>query len=98
MALSEHEQRMFAEIERQLVEDDPRFVARTRRRLRAWSPEVRLRAAIVLAVIGVVSVFSLTFDILFGVLGMALLLAAILLGAGAANDRSRQQQGPPEGH
>jgi hypothetical protein len=48
-------------------------------------------------VLGVVSVFSLTFDILFGVLGMALLLAAILLGAGAISDRSRQQQGPPEG-
>lgn len=96
MALSEHEQRMFAEIERQLVEDDPRFVARTRRRLRAWAPDVRLRAAIVLAVLGVVSVFSLTFDILFGVVGMGLLLAAILLGAGAINDRARQQQGPPE--
>lgn len=99
MALSEHEQRMFAEIERQLVEEDPRFVARTRRRLRAWSPEVRLRAAVVLAVLGVVGVLSLTFDILYGVAGMALLLVAILLGAGALDERARnlQRSAPPDG-
>jgi uncharacterized membrane protein YGL010W len=99
MPLSEHEQRMFAEIERQLVEDDPRFVARTRRRLAAWSPEVRLRGAIVLGVMGLLGVFALTFDLVFGVIGMALLLTAILVGASAANDRTRalQHRTPPDG-
>jgi len=99
MPLSEHEQRMFAEIERQLVEDDPRFVSRSRRRLAAWSPEFRIRAAVVLAVVGVLGVLALTFDLIFGVVGMALLLAALLIGVGAVNDRSRSQpQGArPEG-
>ena len=99
MPLSEHEQRMFAEIERQLVEDDPRFMARSRRRLTAWSPVVRIRAAIALGVAGVLGVLSLTFDIIYGVIGMALLLAAILLGTGAVNERARAAQlgSPPDG-
>lgn len=93
MPLSEREQRMFAEIERQLVADDPRFVARSKRRLAAWSPLVRLRAAVVLGVFGVVGVLALTFDIVFGVLGMAALLAAILLGGSALNERRRATGG-----
>ena len=99
MALSEHEQRMFDEIQRQLVEDDPRFVARTTRRLRAWSPEGRLRLAIVLGVLGVVGVLGLTFDLLYGVLGMALLLTALFIGVGAIDDRTKQLQrtAPPDG-
>jgi hypothetical protein len=99
MPLSEHEQRMFAEIERQLVEDDPRFVARSRRRLAAWSPLVRLRAAVALGAVGVLGVLALTFDLLFGIVGMALLLTAVIIGAGAATDRARalQQGAPPDG-
>jgi hypothetical protein len=98
MPLSEHEQRMFAEIERQLVEDDPRFIARSRRRLAAWSPVVRTRAAMVLGALGVLGVLALTFDIVFGVAGMVLLLSATLIGAGAINERNRalQQGGPPD--
>jgi hypothetical protein len=90
MPLSDREQKMFAEIERQLVAEDPRFVARSRRRLSAWSPEFRLRAAIGLGVVGVLLVFGLTFDLVFGILGMATLLTAIILGASAAGDRSKQ--------
>jgi hypothetical protein len=99
MPLSEHEKRMFAEIERQLVEDDPRFVARTRRTLRTWSPVVRLRAAVALGVLGVLGVLALTFDIIYGIVGMALVMVAIVLGAGAVADRSRfvDQGASPEG-
>ena len=99
MALSEHERRVFAEIERQLVEDDPRFVARTRRRLAAWSPDVRIRAAVVLGIAGVIGVLSLTFDIVYGALGMAALLAALVLGASARTDRARaaERAGRTEG-
>jgi hypothetical protein len=89
MSLSEHEQRMFAEIQRQLVEDDPRFVSRTRRTLRAWAPETRLRAAVVVGLVGLVGVLALTFDLLYGIVGMALLLVAVIVGAGAMSDRSR---------
>jgi len=96
MPLSEHEQRMFAEIERQLVEDDPRFIARSRRRLTAWSPDVRLRGAMVIGVLGLVGVVALTFDLLFGIVGMALLLTAIIVGASAVTDRNRvMQRGTP---
>jgi len=98
MPLSEHEQRMFAEIERQLVEDDPRFVARSRRRVAAWSPLVRLRLALGLGVVGIVGVLALTFDLLFGVAGMALLVTAIIIGTGAVTERNRslQQGSPPD--
>jgi hypothetical protein len=99
MPLSEHEQRMFAEIERQLVADDPRFVARTRRRLTAWSPGLRIRVAGALGVLGLLGVVSLTFDLLFGVAGMALLLTAIVVGVGALTERARaaQRGTPPDG-
>ena len=99
MALSEHERRMFAEIERQLVAEDPRFVARSRRRLTAWSPTVRLRAAVVLGALGLVGVLSLTFDIIYGALGMAALLAAMVLGVSARTDRARAAERPvgPDG-
>jgi hypothetical protein len=89
MGLSEHERRAFAAIERQLAEDDPRFVAGARRRLPTWSPQVRLRIAIVLGVLGVVGVLSLTFDIVFAALGMVALLGALLLGATARADLAR---------
>ena len=97
MPLSEHEKQLFAEIERGLAEDDPRFLARSRRRLAAWAPENRLRAAVALAVLGVLGVFGLTFEFLLGVLGMGMLLAAILLGVSATNDRARAaRQGEPQ--
>jgi uncharacterized membrane protein YidH (DUF202 family) len=99
MPLSEHEQRMFAEIERQLVEDDPRFVSRTRRTLKAWSPAMRIRIAVGLGALGLVGVLALTFDILYGIVGMALVLVAIILGVGAVNERNRllEQGAPPDG-
>ena len=99
MPLSEHEQRMFAEIQRQLVEDDPRFVARSHRRLRAWSPEVRFRTAVTLGAVGLVGVLALTFDLLFGILGMGLVLVALVVGVGAVTDRNRQSERgtPPDG-
>jgi hypothetical protein len=97
MPLSEHEKQLFAEIERGLAEDDPRFLARSRRRLTAWAPENRLRAAVALAVLGVLGVFGLTFEFILGVLGMGMLLAAILLGVSATNDRARAaRQGGPQ--
>ncbi len=100
MPLSEHEQRMFAEIERQLVEDDPRFIARSRRRLAAWSPTVRIRLAITVGGLGILGVLGLTFEPVLAVVGMVLIVAAILLGVSAIDERTRAAQfgGPPDGH
>jgi protein-S-isoprenylcysteine O-methyltransferase Ste14 len=99
MPLSEHEERILAEIERKLAEDDPRFVARTQARARrGWSRAFRLRLAAVLAVLGVVSVLSLTFSIVFGALGMILLLAAILLTVQAVKESEQRARSvvPPD--
>jgi hypothetical protein len=95
MPLSEHEERILAEIERQLAAEDPRFVARARRtpRLpRSFGRTARLRIAVAMAVVGALSLFGLVFDIVFGAIGMALLFGAILLGASAVRERSEPQQ------
>lgn len=93
MPLSEREERILAEIERQLAADDPRFVRRPRRAV--FSRAVwRLRAAVLLGVTGVVLVAMLTFDPLLGALGLALLLLAIPLGIGATAERTRELARP----
>ncbi|MBY5163229.1 DUF3040 domain-containing protein [Salsipaludibacter albus] len=85
MPLSEHEERVLAEMERRLVAEDPRFVARTQRagqrvdrategtRDLAW----RLRASVAGVVLGVLSLLGLTFSVWFGVAGFALLLVSV---------------------
>jgi hypothetical protein len=87
MPLSEHEERILAEIERQLAAEDPRFAARARRPRRALGRTTRLRIAIAMAILGALSLFGLVFNIAFGALGMTLLFAAILLGASAVRER-----------
>lgn len=83
MPLSEHEERILAEIERQLAAEDPRFVARARKRKRRArsSRTLRLRIAISLVVIGFLSLLGLVSHIAFGAVGMLLLLSGIVLGA-----------------
>ena len=99
MPLSEHEERILAEIERQLAADDPRFAARARRH-RPLTRSIRLRLAIVLAVLGILSVVGLVVHIAFGALGMVLLFGAIVLAATALNERQdhRQVDAPPNKH
>ncbi len=85
MPLSEHEERVLAEMERRLATDDPRFVARTDRAVqkvdRASSPMAsstrRLRRSIVGIVVGIGCLLGLTFHIALGVVGFALLLVSI---------------------
>jgi hypothetical protein len=86
MPLSEHEERILSEIERQLAAEDPRFVARARRPLRGLSRTARLRVAVLLGVIGFVNLLLLVVHIAFGAVGMSLLLVAILLGARAVQE------------
>jgi uncharacterized membrane protein YdbT with pleckstrin-like domain len=89
MPLSEHEERILAEIERQLAEDDPRFAARSRRGPRALSSlsrTLRLRLAVALAVVGVICVLLLAWQVAVAAVGMVLILGAIVLGASALRE------------
>jgi hypothetical protein len=95
MPLSEHEERILAEIERQLAAEDPRFVARARRKRPSMgSRTLRLRLAVLLAVVGVVTLLGLTFNIGFGIAGMTLLLGAILLAATALREPQQPSEAP----
>jgi hypothetical protein len=97
MPLSEHEERILAEIERQLAAEDPRFVARARRR-GGLSRSSRMRLAIGLALLGLIGVIALVVDIVFAAIGMGLLFAAILVGASAFTERSERAEAsvPPD--
>ena len=95
MPLSEHEERILAEIERQLAAEDPRFVARARRGP-TWSRSTRMRLAIAAAIVGVIGVLSIGFiegglGIVFGAIGLMMIFAAILLGVTAAKEKPAQQ-------
>jgi len=97
MPLSEHEENVLAEIERQLAAEDPRFAARARRRPRTLGRRARLRAAILGAVVGVLLVAMLAllpspWNFVAGGTGLLLLLGAIVLAAGVlAADRDNEQ-------
>lgn len=79
MPLSEHEERILAEIERQLAADDPRFVARARR-----TPPPRGRRRLVLAmaafVLGFLCLLGIVVHITFGFVGFGLMFAGVLIG------------------
>lgn len=78
MPLSEHEQRILAEIERRLAEEDPRFVERTRRANDDGDRFRRLRWAVLGALVGFVTLFGLTFHFAFGVVGFTLMLFSVV--------------------
>lgn len=79
MPLSEHEQRILAEIERRLAEEDPRFVQRTRKAGGSDEDRFRLlRWAVAGFLLGLVSLFGLTFHFAFGVVGFTLMLLSVV--------------------
>lgn len=78
MPLSEHEERILAEIERQLVDEDPRFVARARRTRVRRGPR-RLTWALAGFVLGLVLLFGLVFHIALGFAGFALMFTAVVV-------------------
>ncbi|MFP4150246.1 MAG: DUF3040 domain-containing protein [Nitriliruptoraceae bacterium] len=84
MPLSEHEENVLAEIERQLAAEDPRFATRARRRLNL-SRSGQRTFAIVLGVIGVAAILSIGFlpspwQIVVPGLGFVGLFTAVILG------------------
>ena len=105
MPLSEHEERILAEIERQLAAEDPRFASRARRRP-PWASltrQKRVRAAIVLGIVGLAAILLLGFlpspwNLISASFGMVLLLGAILLAVTALSQpqSAEQQHVPPD--
>lgn len=85
MALSEHEQRILEEIERQLAAEDPALIARARRT--AERSDRRLWYAIAGFVVGFLCLLGITFSIAWGVLGFGIMFAAVVVGAKAVRDR-----------
>lgn len=78
MPLSEHEERILAEIERQLERDDPRFVSRARRSPRRGGPR-RLWFAAVAFVLGFFCLLGLIVHIALGFAGFALMFTAVVV-------------------
>lgn len=81
MPLSEHEEQILAEIERQLVDDDPRFAARTQRMVEGGSVLRRRWLAVTLFVVGLALTAGLAVHIVFGFVGFATMFAGMVLGA-----------------
>lgn len=90
MPLSEHEERILAEIERQLVDEDPRFVARARRTRRPRGPR-RLVWAVVGFVLGFLLMFGLVFHIALGFVGFAMMFTAVVVAVPELQRRRDQQ-------
>ncbi len=80
MGLSEQERRIFAEIEQQLTENDPRFVQKTRRVTVEGRRGRRLRLAAVAIVLGFLLLLGIVVSQLFGFVGFALMFAGVVVG------------------
>ena len=82
MPLSEHEQRLLEQIERALVDDDPKFASTVRtgdRRLRARR-RIQLGAVLVVAGLGVLILGPVLHSVVLGVVGWLLMFSGIVLG------------------
>ena len=80
MPLSEHEQRILAEIERRLLEEDPKFAHHVGASLRAHLAR-RLKLAVVGLVLGLVVVVAGPFvqNVAVGVAGFVIMLASVFV-------------------
>ena len=80
MPLSEHEQRILAEIERRLLEEDPKFAHQVGSSFRAHLGR-RLKLAVAGFILGLVVVVSSTFfeNVAIGVGGFVIMLACVFL-------------------
>jgi hypothetical protein len=80
--LSEHEQRLLEQIERALVDDDPKFASTVRsgdRRLKARR-RLQLGALAIVVGLAVVVIGAVVSSVLLGVLGFLLSFAGLALG------------------
>lgn len=92
MGLSEREQKILDEIERHLHAEDPRFVQRAHRVGQRGSGNRQLVLAGVAFVVGLVLLLGLTFSIFFGLAGLAVMFAAVVVAANAWRQRLTESQ------
>lgn len=94
MPLSDREEQLFAELERQLHAEDPRLVERAQRRV-AWGGAGRRRImlAIVGIVVGLLGILSLSWHIGWGIVGFILLVGSTTVLVQALMERSRTPRG-----
>ena len=80
MPLSEHEQRILAEIERRLLEEDPKFAHQVGSSFRAHLGR-RLKLAVAGFILGLIVVISSTFleNVAVGVAGFVIMLTCVFL-------------------
>jgi hypothetical protein len=80
MPLSEHEQRILAEIERRLLEEDPKFAHQVGSSFRAHLAR-RMKLAVVGFVLGLIVVISAPFleNVAVGVAGFVIMLACVFV-------------------
>ena len=105
MPLSEHEQRLLEQIERALVDDDPKFASSVRsgdRRLKARR-KLQLGALLVLVGLAVlVGGGAVAQSVLLGILGFLIMFGGVVLGllnyksgTGAVESGAAGSPGPP---
>ena len=82
MPLSEHEQRLLEQIERALVDDDPKFASTVRSGDRRLKARWRLRLGVVLLVVGMAVLVGgpVANSVLLGVFGFLIAFGGLALG------------------
>jgi hypothetical protein len=87
--LSEHEQRILEEIEKNLYDEDPRFARDVKRRAPRLSKTARGRAGAVLFAAGFVMLFAFFVGgwVLLGVVAFVMMVSGIVLVAGSITPR-----------
>ena len=95
MPLSEHEQRILAEIERRLLEEDPKFAHQVGSSFRAHLGR-RLKLAVAGFVVGLIVVISSTFfeNVAIGVAGFVIMLTCVFLFVRTMRRRATVERPP----
>jgi Protein of unknown function (DUF3040) len=94
MPLSEHEQRILAEIERRLLEEDPKFAQQVGSSFRAHLAR-RMKLAVAAFILGlVVVVFGFTQSRYLGLAGFLTMIGAVLVFVQALRRRASSERRP----
>jgi DUF3040 family protein len=93
-SLSDHEQRILDEIERNLAADDPAFVRHVREGRATRDASRILRLSILGLIIGLALLLGYTTSLLLGVLGFLVMLASVVGIVSSARDLASAGRSP----